>query len=204
MEEKSNQSESIKPYRTYMKEDYEALIDSLDDLNDFHKHCIKSRWLDQLLWLDNKATRSQKRYHIWRLIAVIGGILVPFLVNLSFQGTWGLVTKIITSVVSLSVAISAGIEELFQYGNKWRIYRSSAEGMKMEGWEFFQLVGPYVRFKTHSQAYPKFAARVEEIMKKDLDVYISDVAGEKEEKEDERSKVSLPEVANALSSNEQG
>jgi len=35
-------------YREWLKEDLSKLIDSLN-LTDFQKHCLRSRWLDQIL-----------------------------------------------------------------------------------------------------------------------------------------------------------
>jgi hypothetical protein len=57
--------------------------------------------------------------------------------------------------------------------------------LKIEGWHFFQLSGPYSRRTSHAHAYEKFAARVEEIIRRDVQIYISEVVGERELKDEE-------------------
>jgi hypothetical protein len=49
----------------------------------------------------------------------------------------------ITVGLSLLVALSAAVEQFFNYGERWRHYRRMAELLKIEGWEFFHLSGHY-------------------------------------------------------------
>ena len=82
--------------------------------------------------------------------------------------------------MSLVVAVSAAIEGFFQFGQRWRNYRSTAERLKTEGWLFLQLAGPYATATgSHAEVYPTFANRVEELIQKDVDVYITEVTAEK-------------------------
>ncbi len=46
------------PYREWLKEDYGKIIDSLE-INDQQKHFMRSRWLDQVLWMEGKSDSSQ-------------------------------------------------------------------------------------------------------------------------------------------------
>jgi hypothetical protein len=87
-----------------------------------------------------------------------------------------------TFIISLLVAVSVAVEEFFHYGERWRHYRSSVERLKIEGWEFFQLSGEDRDLK-HAEAYPVFAAKVEDILRHEVDVYITEVVKEKKEKE---------------------
>jgi len=41
-------------YRDYLKQDVSALIEELE-LSDFQNHILRSRWLDQVLWMKGKA-----------------------------------------------------------------------------------------------------------------------------------------------------
>ena len=84
-----------------------------------------------------------------------------------------------TFIISLLVAISLAIEEFFNYGERWRHYRRTVESLKIEGWEFFQLSGGYKDFQNHDEAYHSFAARVEDILRHEVDAYISEVVREK-------------------------
>jgi hypothetical protein len=163
-------------YREWLKKDLGALIDSLS-LVDMQKHFLRSRWLDQVLWMEGKADSARKRYYILRLVAIVGGILVPALISLDVGG-W---IKAITFFVSLLVAISVAVEEFFHFGERWRHYRRSVELLKIEGWLFFQLSGPYRECKEHAEAYPQFGGKIEEILQYEVDVYISQVVKEKGE-----------------------
>jgi hypothetical protein len=55
----------------------------------------------------------------------------------------------------------------------------------VEGWQFFQLSGPYSLRDSHAHAYRKFAAQVENIIRRDVQVYISEIVSEDEAKEKE-------------------
>ena len=174
------------PYREWLKQDLGSLIDALQ-LPELQKHFLHSRWLDQVLWMEGKADHAQKRYYLLRLTAIVGGVTVPALVSLNL-GSTGVMAYIrwATFIISLLVAVSVAVEEFFHYGERWRHYRSSVERLKIEGWEFFQLSGEYRDMK-YAEAYPVFAAKVEDILRHEVDVYITEVVREK--KEDAKKKV---------------
>ena len=168
------------PYREWLKQDLGSLIDALE-LTELQKHFLHSRWLDQVLWMEGKSGHAQKRYYLLRLTAIVGGVTVPALVSLNLSSTGVMVyVRWATFVISLLVAISVAVEEFFHYGERWRHYRSSVERLKIEGWEFFQLSGEY-RDLNHGEAYPVFAAKVEDILRHEVDVYIAEVVREKKE-----------------------
>jgi hypothetical protein len=135
--------------------------------------------------MEGKAASAQKRYYALRLIAIIGGVIVPALVGLKI-GEQGVIPWVqwTTFFISLVVAISIAVEEFFHFGERWRHYRRTVECLKIEGWQFFQLAGTYQPFPTHSQAFPDFAAQVEKIFRQEVDVFIAEVAKEKKEKKD--------------------
>lgn len=170
------------PYREWLKQNYGTIIESLE-ITDQQKNFLHSRWLEQVLWMERKAGQAQKRYHLLRLTAIIGGVTVPSLVslNLSSEGVMVYI-RFATFIISLLVALSVAVEEFFHYGERWRHYRSSVERLKIEGWEFFQLSGEY-RDKKHAEAYPVFAAKVEDILRHEVDVYITEVVREKKSEE---------------------
>src|SRR5215217_2417818 len=182
-------------YREWLKEDLSKLIDSIN-LTDLQKHCLRSRWLDQILWMEGKANRYRSRYYFLRLTTIIGGVIVPALVSLNTPALTGLAVSDGTNLglgwiapvagwaafaLSLVVALSAAIEQFFNYGERWRHYRRMVETLKIEGWQFFQLSGPYHHYKSHTEAYPVFAARTEETNQHDVESYITNVVREKEE-----------------------
>lgn len=173
-------------YKQWLNENFSELIDSLQ-LEDHRKNILKKRWLDQVIWIEGKSAQARTRYYTLRLSAIIGGLIVPALIGLNFEGTVSDVFRWIVFAVSLIVAISSAVEEFFQYGERWRHYRKSVEMLKSEGWQFFQLCGAYSRRKTHADAYEKFAGRVEEILQTDVQQYIAEVVKEQTEQNEGES-----------------
>lgn len=177
-----NISESKKPksYRDQFKEEICSLIEQIG-LSDLQQQFMKSRWLSQVLWLESRSQQNRNRYYLLRLVTIIGGVIVPALVSLNInadnvQATIGW----IAFGLSQAVAISAAVEEFFHYGERYRHYRNTAEAMKIEGWQFFQLSGPYRNTQSHTEVYADFAQRVESIMQRDVDGYLSQVIQDKE------------------------
>jgi hypothetical protein len=164
-----------------MRDEMDKLIAALE-LPELNKQFLQARWLEQVIWMDEKAWGSVRWYYILRLTTIIGGVIVPALVSLNMGGGTAALVQTLTFGVSLLVALSAAVEEFFHYGERWRHYRRTAELLKSEGWQFFQLSGPYVQ-QTHAQAYPAFATRVEELSREEVDVYMTQVVREKREKE---------------------
>jgi hypothetical protein len=163
--------------------DFNNLIAAMD-VDDVYKHFLRSRWLDQVTWLEGKADGARRWYYTLRLTAIIGGVIIPALVSLNIGGQAAIWTRWSVFVLSLLVAISTAMEEFFHYGDRWRHYRQTVETLKSEGWQFFQLAGNYRRFQKHTQAYPRFATRVEEIGQHDVQLYITEVVDEKKESGD--------------------
>jgi hypothetical protein len=52
----------------------------------------------------------------------------------------------------------------------------------MEGWLYLQTTGPYAG-SAPSESYGVFAARVEELIRSDVDVYLTEVAIERKKQE---------------------
>jgi hypothetical protein len=160
-----------------------GLIDALE-LSDLQKHFLHSRWLEQVLWMDSKADICQRHYYALRLTAIIGGVLIPPLVTLkNGSGVVGSIVFWLTFFISLLVAVSLAVEEFFHYGERWRHYRRTVETLKLEAWQYFQLTGAYQSNPTHQEAYTSFAARVEDILRQDVDVFITQLVQEKKEPE---------------------
>ena len=73
-------------YENQLKDNLSGLIESLD-LSDFQKQSLRSRWLDQVLWMEKRASTARNWYYTLRLITIIGGVLIPALVSITFTGT---------------------------------------------------------------------------------------------------------------------
>lgn len=178
-------------YHEFLKEDFNKLFAGMK-LGDVQRHFLRSRWLDQVLWMEGKANFSRDRHYLLRITTIVGGVILPALVSLNINTTLKvnnietntrLRDVIIWSTFGLSqiVAISAAIEEFFHYGERWRHYRRTVESLKSQGWQFSQLTGPYRKYTSHEEAFNVFAAQVEDIIQRDVEIYATQVVQEKKE-----------------------
>ena len=168
-------------YQELLRQDFKSMIEAID-VSDLNKQFLRSRWLDQVLWMDRRSERAQKWYYILRLTSITGGIIIPALVSLNLKSQAASTSTFIpwiTFAIGLLVAITGTVEEFFHFGERWRHYRQAAEWLKIEGWRFFQLSGPYHQYTSHADAFADFTSRVEEILKHEVDIYISEVMREK-------------------------
>lgn len=191
-------------YREYLKQNFSGLIDRLD-LSDLRKDFLKNRWLDQVMWLEGRATKERNAHHNLRMITIIGGVIVPALIGFQKGNQkWQEIVGWSAFGLSQVVAVSAAVEEFFGHGEKYRSYRNTAEGLKIEGWQFFQMAGPYRQFNTHSDAYTIFAERVEQYIQQDLQGFISQLTERQEEGKKEAGETATKNAELALSNlNEQ-
>lgn len=172
-------------YLESVQQEMGELIDTLE-LSDLQKKAIRGRWLDQVLWMERKANQVQGYYYRLRLLNIIGGVVLTALVSLNvgdfgnsqFNQSFRRWFPLSLAALSLSVTLSAAIEEFFQFGTRWRHYRRTAEMLKSEGWQFLQLSGSYQQVSCHKAGYPAFSTRVEQLIKQDLDVFITEVVQE--------------------------
>jgi hypothetical protein len=173
------------------KSDLDGLVEMLD-LSELQKHFMRSRWLDQVQWMEGKAGKAKKRYCTLRLTTIIGGVLVPIIISMNFnnQRVNNLARWISISLGGL-VAISSAVDEFFHYGERWQHYRRTTESLKIQGWQFSQLSGLYQTYETHKQAFPMFASQVENILQHDVEVYMTQV--EPDKKEENKDKLELAE-----------
>jgi hypothetical protein len=167
-------------YEDWLRAELGAVIDQLE-LSELQKRCLRARWLEAVLWLERKAKQAQRLYYALRLVTIIGGVIIPALVSLDLgSDRAGSLVRGMTFGLSLLVAISAAVEGFFRYGERWRHYRLTVERLKIEGWQFLQLSGPYAQQRSHGAAYPEFAAQVEEILRSDVQQYITEIVREKQ------------------------
>jgi hypothetical protein len=164
---------SKESYNQFLKRTIVDLIDRLESLDDFQKDLIKTRWLDQLLWLENSANKAKKKHYGFRLVTILGGVIVPALVGIS-NAEQGITEVLSWTAFGLSqaVAMSVAIEELFQFGDRYRTFRKSAESLKTEGQLYFCLAKQYSQYQDHAAGFKSFAATVEGILQEDVSSFL--------------------------------
>jgi hypothetical protein len=156
---------------------------SLTGLTPIQQAYLTTRWLDQVEWMEGAAKKAQRRYYRLRLVTVVGAVVVPVLVGLNLDGDAASAVSWLTVAISLVVAASAAVEEFFNFGERWRHYRRTVEALKAEGWLFIELVGEYAPPGSHGAAFPLFAERVEQILREDVNAYVTRVTQPKEKGE---------------------
>ena len=185
----ANSSKSL-PYSQQLKQDFMRLIGTLT-LTDMQREFMKYRWLDQIIWMENRAVSARNWHRRLRFIVIVGGVILPALLTLNvkedlrnnpylFWGTFG---------ISQTVAICAALEQFYNNGEQWRHYRRAAESLKTQGWQFFELSGPYtpyVKSGEHQEAFFLFSTSVEEIIQRDVEIYSTKVVPEKKGSENEK------------------
>ncbi len=173
-------------YSQLLKRNFINLFETLE-FNGRQKHYLEHRWLEQILWMEKRANHARQRYYLLRLTTIIGGVVVPTLVSLNVN-TKPLDSYIkgFTIILSGMVAISSAVEEFFHYGERWRHYRRTTEILKVQGWELFELTGSYASYKTHEEAFSHFVGAVEEIIQRDVEMYVTKVTQESKKQEQEK------------------
>ncbi|WP_404785765.1 DUF4231 domain-containing protein [Altericista sp. CCNU0014] len=177
-----------KDYAQQLREEYAQVIDRLE-LDEQQKRYLKSRWLDQVLWMDGRANHARNWYRRLRLTSIVLGVIVPILVTVNV-GKDQVNEKLLRGsavVLSSIIAISAAVEEFNQYGKRWYSYRRSAELLKTNGWQFFQKSGQYRTYKTHQESFPIFVEQVEAIVQRDVEIFVTEGI-KADRKEEEKSK----------------
>jgi len=160
-------------YMAELEKSYAEIIDDLE-IDDLHKRFLRNRWLNELLWFEDKADRNQKRHYALRLVTIVGGVVVPSLVGLSLKTS--VATNAVswaTFSVSLFVALAAALDSFFGFGERWRTFRRNVESLKAHGWQYFQLADRYAGHGNHRSAFPHFAAQVELVLQQDIEKFVA-------------------------------
>jgi Protein of unknown function (DUF4231) len=162
--------------REWLRKDLSELIDTLQ-LGDEQRHFMRSRWLESLLWMETAAQRTRGRYYAFRLVTVVGAVIVPALVSVNVVGNVESAVSWVTFGLSLVVAVSAAVEGFFRFGERWRHYRALVEELKAEGWSFYEQSGDYrIQGASHENTFPAFVERVNAILKRETGAFIAEIA----------------------------
>jgi len=114
-------------------------------------------------WYDGKAVKMKSRYLRMRAFSVVGGGLVPVLINVPSQYTlWGApVIQVFVTFISLLVVVGVSLESVFHYREQWKNYRSTEQLLGHEKFLYQSRVGRY-RGLSEEDAFRLFVERIEE------------------------------------------
>lgn len=124
---------------------------------------INERVKQYQAWYDRKSVAMKARFLRMRAFTVVGGGLVPVLVNvdidLSIRGYS--VVKLLVTLVSLLVVIFVSLESVYHYREQWKNYRSTEQLLGHEQFLYQAKVGPYNGLDSN-EAFLLFVERVED------------------------------------------
>jgi len=124
---------------------------------------INARWLKYVEWWDGRSRSAKWKYQAMRSAVVIGGALIPALVGLRELQRFAAhewMFAVASIVASLVVAICAGLESLFGFGEIWREKRRRNAGGGAEG--AAAAPGPRDRARRLGAQFEKIAVPIQE------------------------------------------
>lgn len=125
---------------------------------------MKERVDDQIDYYCMKAGRS-KKWHVWTqgLILVLGAIApVLYTISPSWAGEeWEPYTRVVVTVISLALAVLAGLSNVWNSGEAWINFRSTEEQLKAEKFKFLTRSGKY---RDSKDPFSDFVVSCENIM----------------------------------------
>jgi hypothetical protein len=116
---------------------------------------ISERFNDAISWYDTKAVMAKKWYQRMKATTVIGGALVPVLINIKIA-----YLDVLTTIISIIVVLLVSLISVFHYREQWVNYRSTEQFLRREYFLFTGKEGPYLEME-EADAYHFFVQRVE-------------------------------------------
>lgn len=117
---------------------------------------IEQRAKQYQAWYDKKAVTAKTRYLRMRTAIVLGGVVVPVIVNSALPGK-----DVVASIISLVVAACVALESVYHYREQWKNYRSTEQFLSREQVLFLTGEGGYKEFKSPQAAFIYFVERCE-------------------------------------------
>jgi len=78
---------------------------------------IKNRIVPDVHWYQRRSVRYKNLYYFLKVVVIIGGVVVTWLSTSSLPSK-----DFILGVSGLVIAISSGIDALFQFKESWKVY----------------------------------------------------------------------------------
>lgn len=136
---------------------------------------LKNRFLSEVLNYEKRRDNTKGYYNIFRFLVTTGSILLPAIMSIGqmdpakLPANFDNISYWTSFMISLTVTISNGFLQLFSLDKNYFEFSLTAEQLKTEGWQFFQLAGKYEDYATHEEAYKPFSKTVETIKRKQVE-----------------------------------
>ena len=120
---------------------------------------ISERVNQALKFYDKSSRNNKNKYLRIKAVTVIGGAVVPVLVNIDEVPY----INIITTIISLIVVLLVSLESVYHHREQWTHYRSAEQNLRNEYFLFAAKGGTYGDLQAE-QAFRLFVDRTEEII----------------------------------------
>ncbi len=161
----------------WLEDSWEALSELVDDLelDTAQKRLIRLRWFEESRHYDRLWRAHRRPYYALRTLTITGATATAFLAALEVPAVW-------LQLAGFTAALSAALEGIFGFGDRWRHQRRTAMTIKAEGLRFIELRPPYRIKGGHAQAYPDFIDRLERLNEDESELYLALFARDSDEK----------------------
>ena len=154
-----------------VQEEVDDLL-ALADVSDEIRVYLRARWAAQVERAARSMGNNKRNYYFARIPAVVGAVVLPALTTPTVDVEWIRWSAWVTSII---VAVATGVESVFRFGARWRIYRLLLDSLRAEAWAFqFALTPDYASVEPSERA-PMFLTRCEDILARHRDSYVADV-----------------------------
>jgi hypothetical protein len=122
------------------------------------------RWAGEMRWFTRATKRSRLLFFWFTGISIASSAITSLLagVTINFDDErvrWAV------ALISLVTTLSTGFGALFQTWANWKRRSLTLERLKSEARMFFVLSGASKEYESHSAAFPKFAEKIEQIVR---------------------------------------
>jgi len=136
---------------------------------------LKNRFLSEVLNYESRRDKTKRYYNAFRFLVTTGSILLPAIMSVGqmdpvkLPADFDTISYWTSFAISLTVTISNGFLQLFSLDKNYFEFALTAEQLKTEGWQFFQLAGKYEDYASHDIAYKPFSKSIENIKRKQVE-----------------------------------
>lgn len=86
---------------------------------------VRARLAEELRWYDARARNNQRLYRLIKVAQLIAAALVPVMAGVGVSA-W------ITGGLGSAIVVMEGVQQLYQFQERWIAYRSTWEGLRRE------------------------------------------------------------------------
>lgn len=101
---------------------------------------IKQRLDPQIEWYSKRATENKTKYHVYQVVLIIVGVLIPVVNVIDYAPVE---TRVISAILGGIVVGITGMLQLKKHHENWIMYRSTEEALKEEKYTYLHSAGAY-------------------------------------------------------------